>query len=529
MTANTIISDDNIARELKNNYLHRQTVLTDEQNKFLAEKLSSKFWRLNNLYTILDKDGNKIILRLNPSQVKVLTQYKHNRKIILKSRQQGISTLFLAYYLDDCLFKPGFQAGIQSYGQDEAEKLAVRAQLMWEDLSDEIKQIMGLSLEANNSKRMLFSNGSILKIGNFRGDTLQALHVSELGKIAKKYPEKARELKTGAFQAVGKNNKITVESTAEGKFGLFYNMWIKAYSKAQAKKKLNPLEFQAIFLSWLEDADCNLSTEVEIPQHLIEYFTKIEDKLNIKLSQTQKWWYASKYDELGEEIKQEYPTTPDEAFEQSLEGTVYKKEYDALYNEKRVVPDLYRADLPVTVSYDIGVNDETVLIFAQTLNGVPRIVNCYAASGEALEHYVEVMWALVKEKNYNIIDVILPHDANARDFSTGKTRIEKFLDMGVPARILKRQSVDDGIDSTRRFLKAVYIDSSCEMLLLAIQQYRWKYDNKLGVTLRIPEHDWASNYMDSFKYMAQGLDYSKIDTRYEYPDDYYQEESYEGL
>ena len=35
--------------------------------------------------------------------------------------------------------------------------------------------------------------------------------------------------------------------------------------------------------------------------------------------------------------------------------------------------------------------------------------------------------------------------------------------------------------------------------------------------------------MDSFKYMAQGLDYSKIDTKYEYPDDYYQEESYEGL
>lgn len=121
MTANTIVSDDSIAKELKNNYLHRQAVLTDEQNKFLTEKLSSKFWRLNNLYTILDKDGNKIILRLNPSQVKVLTQYKHNRKIILKSRQQGISTLFLAYYLDDCLFKPGFQAGIQSYGQDEAE------------------------------------------------------------------------------------------------------------------------------------------------------------------------------------------------------------------------------------------------------------------------------------------------------------------------------------------------------------------------------------------------------------------------
>jgi hypothetical protein len=53
---------------------------------------------------------------------------------------------------------------------------------------------------------MTFSNGSTLKIGNFRGDTLSFLHVSELAKIAKRFPEKAEELNSGAFEAVSTNS-----------------------------------------------------------------------------------------------------------------------------------------------------------------------------------------------------------------------------------------------------------------------------------------------------------------------------------
>ena len=503
-------NDELKSRELTEQYSAAQTTLTQEQQEFMDSKLGSKLWRMNNLYTIRDKNGVKRILTLNHSQNKVLTQFKHNRKIILKSRQQGISTLFLAYYLDDCLFKPGFQAGIQSYGQDEAEKLSDRALLMWEDLDPDVKTLLNLKLVANNSKRMMFSNGSILKIGNFRGDTLQGLHVSELGKIAKKYPDKAKELKTGAFQAVGKDNKITIESTAEGRNGLFYEMWLKAYNKAKLSRDLNQLEFQAVFLSWVEDPDCNLSSRVDINEAMREYFTKVEQEYGITLTNTQKWWYASKYEELGYEIKQ-----------------------DALYSSKRVLPNLHYHGLPVLVTYDIGVNDETVLVFSQVVDGVPRVIDCYAASGENLEHYVEVMWALKRDKGYDIQDVALPHDAMVREFSTGKTRLEKFLELGVPARVLKRISIDDGISATRDFLNVALIDDSCETLLLAIQQYHWKYDTRLGVSLRTPEHDWTSNYTDSLRYTAIAANYNKkellTDDEMGYPDDYYQDDEYSGL
>jgi len=217
-------------KKLTSAYGKRSIALTPEQQEFVDTKLSSKLWRMNNLYTILDKNGNKKKLRLNHAQTQVLTKFRHNKKIILKSRQQGISTLYIAYNLDDCLFKAGYQAGIQSYGLDESEKLSKRALLMWTDMDQEVKDIFGLTMVTNNSKGMSFSNGSVLKIGNFRGDTLQSLHVSELAKIAAKFPDKAKELKTGAFKAVGKDNKITLESTSEGKSGLFWDIWEKSTS-----------------------------------------------------------------------------------------------------------------------------------------------------------------------------------------------------------------------------------------------------------------------------------------------------------
>jgi len=197
---------------------------------------------------------------------------------------------------------------------------------MWDELDQNIKDLFGLKLVSNNQKGMTFSNGSILKIGNFRGDTLQGLHVSELGKIAKKFPEKAKELKTGAFQAVGKNSRITVESTAEGKSGLFYEIWEASQLHKKRGKPLGPFDFEPIFISWLEDPDCNIDHETEISEELNSYFTKIENSLNITLTDTQKWWYASKQKELTSDMKQEYPTTAEEAFEQSIEGTYYRHE-----------------------------------------------------------------------------------------------------------------------------------------------------------------------------------------------------------
>ena len=481
-------------------------ILTNEQKK----NLTSKIWRLNNLYMIVPKSGPKKIMKLNHSQRKILTKFKHPRKIILKSRQQGISTLYLAYNLDSCITKSNYSAGVQSYGKDEGEKLAERAKIMWDDMPKAFKDSLGVTLVRSNTTLMEFSNGSTLRIGNFRGDTLQSLHVSELGKIAVKFPEKAKELKTGAFEAVGQGNRLTIESTAEGKHGLYYDTWLKAYNKSRLKTQLTPFDFEAIFLSWVVDPDCNISVPVIISAELESYFREIEQKLDTKLEQTQKWWYATKLDGLGEDMKREYPSYPEEAFEQSTEGTIYKVEYNNLFKEKRIQSNIAIKNYPCTVSYDLGMNDSTDLIFTQVYKGRPRIVYHYQNSGQNIEFYVDIMHKIRDQLKLGAITTILPHDAQVREMQTGRTRLQEFRRLGVNAVVQPKQSIADGIQAVRQFLAVCTIDAdNCEELVEAIQVYRWKFDKRLQVYLQTPEHDEASNPCDSLRYTALGIPYNK--------------------
>lgn len=483
---------------LANSYNHRELNLTEEQQQFINEKLSSKLWRLNNLYTIRDKNGQKRTLKLNASQNKVLTKYKHNKKVILKSRQQGISTLFLAYNLDDCLFKPGYNAGIQSYGLDESDKLSMRARLMWEDLDPNIKGLMQLDVVSDNQKGITFSNGSILKIGNFRGDTLQSLHVSELAKIAKKFPDKAKELKTGAFQAVSTKNKITIESTAEGKNGLFWEIWNKAETNQLLGLPITPLDFEPIFLSWMEDPDCQLSFEVEVPKTLDDYFKK----LNVPLTNEQRWWYAKKKEELGEDMQQEYPSTPEEAFEAAKDGTYYSKLFkECVIKHQRLIKNLYDEMLPVNVAMDLGMNDTMVLIFFQTYRRELRIIDEYHNSGEAIAHYVEV----IKSKPYRYENFIFPHDATVRSLNDNKSRVDIFREHGIYGSILPRGEIHNGIELVRAWLPYTYIDISLQYIIDTFNNYSKEWNERAGTWASKPLHNEWSNPADAIRYMCQSL------------------------
>ena len=54
--------------------------------------LRDRFWRLNNLYFITDKQGKKVRFRMTQEQIDYF-QGMHTRNIILKARQLGFTTL----------------------------------------------------------------------------------------------------------------------------------------------------------------------------------------------------------------------------------------------------------------------------------------------------------------------------------------------------------------------------------------------------------------------------------------------------
>src|SRR5690606_3423839 len=157
----------------------------------------------------------------------------------------------------------------------------------------------------------VFDNGSSIQVSTgYHSDTLQRLHVSEFGKICRKYPDKAQEIVTGAFEAVGLGNQVTLESTAEGREGYFFDYTQIARRLQASGKPLTLMDWQFHFFPWHQEQAYRLDPAgVVVPQWMHEYFAQLEAKFGIRTSAAQQAWYAKKAETLHDDMKREYPST----------------------------------------------------------------------------------------------------------------------------------------------------------------------------------------------------------------------------
>ncbi len=113
----------------------------------------------------------------------------------------------------------------------------------------------------------------------------------------------------------------------------------------------------------------------------------------------------------------------------------------------------------------------------------------------------------LKNKPYVYGEMVLPHDAQARELGTGRTRVETLRKYwpGVRIRVLPRQDVADGIHAVRTVLPMCWFDAvKCDPGIKALKNYERKWDPKNKIFLDRPLHNWASHGADAFRYLAEG-------------------------
>lgn len=523
MTNLTITEEqfNNIYPDLKGQYgkFNNPPPAGISDKEFEEQYLKSKLWRLNNLYYVINKDGKLVKFRMNLAQHKVYgASRQHPRVIILKSRQQGISTFWLIAYFDDAIFAPFLNIGMMAQGKAEAGTLLERTKLLWEMLPQAVKDFVGVRLLKDNANEYSFSNKSTIFIRvSFRSTTLQRLHVSEMGKIANQAPGRAKEVKTGTLQALGRGNTGVIESTAEGD-NMFKEMWDQAevafYSGQMSEKDFNP-----VFLSWVDDPDCNESVDQAIDEEAAKYFTELEAKLSKKegrpvaLTRQQKNFWVVQRRELGAELFQEYPATPEEAFMAIRDGTYWNRQFQELVvRRERVIPGLYDENLPVDVYLDIGVEDYCVMGFKQWYRGEYRIIDEYWNQGYDLAHYMDEAMS----RGYNIRSIRFPHDISVREYSGGnsgqgglaRTRLdiarEKVRKEGwnVQLAVVTKCAITDGIEGVRRIMPNLFIDPKCKYLIQCFQKYTREYDEKLQAWKSTEVHDEYSHGAAMLRYLS---------------------------
>jgi len=314
----------------------------------IKEKFANKFWRLSNLYWIIDKQGKRVKFVPNSVQEQLFDDLWY-MNIVLKARQFGVTTFIDLYYLDEVVFNPNVEAGIIAHNKEDATKIFRRKiQYPYRNLPDAIKAERHPVTDSR--QELALNNNSIIYVGtSMRSGTLQYLHVSEHGKICKKYPDKAEEIKTGSLNAVESGQMVVIESTAEGAVGDFYDFCQTA--SRNVGKNLTPLDFKFHFYPWFMMGEYSMDpTDVQIPERIDKYFNSLEVALGIKFTPGQRAWYAKKEALMGHKMKQEYPSTAEEAFEGAKSAFYFSRDHHVI--EPIPVPEA--AQLYMTFDYGYG-------------------------------------------------------------------------------------------------------------------------------------------------------------------------------
>lgn len=310
---------------------------------------------------IRNKAGKVVPLILNKPQLYVhhrledqLAKKGMVRAIIVKGRKQGCSTYIGGRFYHKITHQEGQRGFILTHLADATKTLFAMVKLMHDRNNTLLKPSTGNS----NTTELLFP----LLLGGYgvgtagspnvgRGDTLQFLHGSEVS-----FWPHAEEHAAGIIQAVPREpgTEVAFESTTNGVIGYFADTWKEAMAGIG--------DYTPIFIPWFWSDEYRAEVTDDLKM-------SSEDELYMEahgLDLEQMAFRAAKIIELksGDKFMQEYPATPEEAFQTSGAGCYIKPTLVARARRTRVTVAPY---IPIIVGIDParGGNDRSGVIDRQ--------------------------------------------------------------------------------------------------------------------------------------------------------------------
>lgn len=350
---------------------------------------------------IVDKEKKSIPFTLNPVQAKldeIIRQLQEEGKpirlIILKARQQGISTYVQMRMLHRSSTIPNYSGMVIAH-TDKAvtEEIFPRTRYAYDHLPDSQKPPekgntkSGLTFDYPFNSSITARTAGGREVG--RGGTKTDVHISELAF----FEGNADEVMLGVMQSVPNeaDTMVIIESTANG-MNYFKEQWDKAVNKES--------DFTPIFFPWFDFPEYSMKIDsIEEEQQIIDSLTEYEQGLiirfNVSLEQIKwrRWIVRNNCGGDEEKAKQEYPTTPEEAFLQSgrpfYNNAIIQKrinELEALYK----INPFKRYDLIYNFDEDTGLITGNIRLIPNPAGAFkiyqkPRAGRHYSIGGDVSE------------------------------------------------------------------------------------------------------------------------------------------------
>lgn len=488
--------------------------MTPQEAAYFVKYGHDALWRINSgMYWIKVKDTVAYPSGMMPFKPNLTQQdfldHLHYRNLICKARQLGFTTLICILWLDYALFNKNVNCGIVAQNDTAATAFfRDKVKFAYEHIDEELKAMFPLKTDSSNELIFAHNLSSIRVATSFASATIHRLLISEYGKICAQFPEKAVEIVIGTLPTVPENGIIVIESTGEGSEGDFHARVIAAQAMQQENVTLTHKDYRLHFYPWFIDAGYTMdSTGTDISPEDEIYFARIEQEMNISLSDGQKAWYVStRKNSFGDDeirMYSQYPSTPSEPFFVSNEGNYFMKEMALTRKEGRIcrIPNL---DIPVNTFWDIGNSDGCAIWFHQQVGLEDRFIAYYEAHGEKLGVYVKEL----QDRGYVFNKHFLPHDASHKRLSDTNESIAEMLE-GLGLRnveiVPKVTDLNAGIQVTRANFASAYFDSvGCKEGLSRLDNYKKKWNSRDSRWSDEPnKSNGCSEGSDAFRQWAQ--------------------------
>lgn len=188
------------------------------------------------------------------------------------------------------------------------------------------------------------------------------------------------------------------------------------------------------------------------------------------------------------------------SFESPVKGAVYSEQIGRARSDNRIGVIPYHRDQKVYTVWDIGVGPAMAIGFYQRAGGMVYMID-YWQGGES--DGIDTAVQAVQRKQYVYGSHFAPHDINAREASTGKTRLDYAKGLGLDFSVVPWSKVVDGIQAGKFMFERLWIDEEkCSLWLDAISQYKMEWDEGRGMLKEVPYHDWTSHAADMHRYAA---------------------------
>lgn len=481
--------------------------------KTLQKHLEDRYWRLNNLYYILDEQSNKILFVMNVVQ-RILYRLLWWLNIIPKSRQHGMTTFIALFMLDQCLFNDNQRAGIIAHKLTDAKKIfRDKIKYAYDNLPDDLKALV--TLDKDDAQELLFSNNSSIYVGtSMRSGTLQVLHVSEYGWLCTHAPKKAAEIKAGAMETVHEGGMIFLESTVEGPSGDFPDMCRKAELDRVTGRELGPMDYRIHFFAWWQKpSNVTNPKYVPISDEMNKYFDKVERICNTKLLLPQRAYYTAKKRTLGSLIWGQHPSTLEESFLSRIIGSYYGESFAWLYENGRIGDVPHNPAYPVYTVCDPGYTSAWWL-FQVMPTGYVHFLQYYEDTGKDFGFYSEVLSKWKNERSYRYGGKYAPYDIDNNQY--------KLVDGGGLLEVARRAGIDFiqmevetdvqlGIAKTNQFLKICrFNEEGCKVGTDKARAYHELINIQMStddkpVFTGIPAKDGNDHAADGLRYVRKAI------------------------